>query len=85
MQDADIVGAEYLGQASIPVSSILDGRVFDDWLHLTDPAGKPVGRVDKLSKEFEQAAVRLTVKYLPVSKEVRLLREIQIVAPLVKV
>eukprot|EP00878_Enallax_costatus_P045351 GHUV01054542.1.p1 GENE.GHUV01054542.1~~GHUV01054542.1.p1 ORF type:complete len:126 (-),score=31.28 GHUV01054542.1:2-379(-) len=72
LQDADIMGAEYLGQATIPISSILQGRVFRDWLLLSDTAGKPVGRTDKLKGVFEQAAVRLTIKYTPVGNEVGL-------------
>jgi hypothetical protein len=28
-QDADVVGAELLGQAIIPVSEIVDGQLFD--------------------------------------------------------
>lgn len=71
LQDADLVGAEYLGHASIPVTRILDGRIYDDWLPLTDQQGKPVGHTDKLSRDFEQAAVRLTIRFEPVVPEVR--------------
>lgn len=65
------MGAEFLGEANIPISSILDGRVFQDWLLLCDTTGQPVGRKDKLRGVFEQAAVRLTIKYTPVGDEVR--------------
>jgi hypothetical protein len=39
-QDADIVGAEYMGQASIPVEMIIGGKTFDKWLKLEDQMGK---------------------------------------------
>lgn len=39
VQDADVVGADFLGQAMIQVDSILDGQVHDLWLDLTDATG----------------------------------------------
>lgn len=69
-QDADVVGAEYLGEALIPVEKLLGGGVFDEWLPLTDPTGKPVGCVGKGSKDIVQAKVHLTIKYRPVGQAV---------------
>jgi hypothetical protein len=39
VQDADVVGADFLGQAVIQASSIMDGQVHDLWLDLTDATG----------------------------------------------
>lgn len=41
-QDADVVGADFLGQALIEVASITDGQVHDLWLDLTDATGAPM-------------------------------------------
>lgn len=35
-----MVGADFLGQAIIPVSEVIEGRMFSRWLELTDQAGK---------------------------------------------
>lgn len=71
MQDADVVGAEELGQATLPVSHILEGHVFSGWLPLTDQSGKAVGYTDSLTKKFDQARVRLSIRYIPVDNKVR--------------
>lgn len=42
-QDADIVGAEVMGIAIIPVDRIMGGKVYDEWIKLEDAMGK-VGR-----------------------------------------
>jgi hypothetical protein len=42
LQDADVVGADFLGQAVIPVSSIINGQLHDEWLQLTDATGAPM-------------------------------------------
>lgn len=42
VQDADVVGADFLGQAVYPVSGIMDGQVHDLWLDLTDATGAPM-------------------------------------------
>lgn len=42
VQDADVVGADFLGQAIIPVSGIMDGQVHDIWVDLTDATGAPM-------------------------------------------
>jgi hypothetical protein len=39
LQDADVVGADFLGQAVLPVAEIMDGKVHDKWLKLTDATG----------------------------------------------
>lgn len=38
-QDADVVGADFLGQAIIPVSDVVGGQPYDAWLDLTDLTG----------------------------------------------
>lgn len=46
LQDADVVGADFLGQAIIPVSEVIKGQLFDQWLELTDQTGAPVQSKD---------------------------------------
>jgi hypothetical protein len=69
VQDADLVGAEVLGQALLPASALLQESGFDGWLPLTDAAGKPVGITSHSSGLFQQASVRLTLTFTPVTTQ----------------
>lgn len=42
VQDADVVGADFLGQAVLPVADIMDGQVHNLWMDLTDATGAPM-------------------------------------------
>ncbi|WIA08753.1 hypothetical protein OEZ85_008176 [Tetradesmus obliquus] len=69
VKDADIVGAEYMGQASIPVEMIIGGKLFDKWLKLEDQMGKPIGITEKVSRRWTPSKVRVSIKYIPVGSE----------------
>jgi hypothetical protein len=68
-QDADVVGAELLGCATIPVDAIAGGQPYDAWLALTDKAGTAMGYTEKRSKQFTQARLHVSITYHPVGAQ----------------
>lgn len=69
-QDADRVGAEFLGMAVIPVKDILGGQLYDQWLDLVDKTGAPVGCPDKATKGPAQSRLHISIQYRPVGVKV---------------
>lgn len=69
LQDADIVGSDFLGQAVIPVSSILGGQVLDTWLELTDTSGN-VRYHHEIDGDKKPSRVHITIQFVPVEAEV---------------
>jgi hypothetical protein len=70
LQDADVVGADFLGQAVIPVGDIIGGQPFDQWLDLTDYSGQQLFCKDKTG-DHEPSRVHISIQYKPVGSEVR--------------
>lgn len=70
LQDADVVGADYLGEAVIPVSDILGGQVLDRWYELTDSGGN-VRYHKELDGDQKPSRVHVTMQFVPVGAEVR--------------
>eukprot|EP00878_Enallax_costatus_P010831 GHUV01011310.1.p1 GENE.GHUV01011310.1~~GHUV01011310.1.p1 ORF type:complete len:894 (+),score=260.77 GHUV01011310.1:345-3026(+) len=68
LQDADVVGADFLGQAVIPVSEVIDGKVLDTWLELTDTAGN-VRYHQELDGDKKPSRVHITIQFVPVGAE----------------
>eukprot|EP00775_Hariotina_reticulata_P006308 gene6308-6543_t len=68
IKDADVVGAQYLGEVTIPVERILGGEVLDEWLPLTDATGKPMGNLDK-SRQVVQAKVHVRIQFTSMEEE----------------
>ena len=71
MQDADVVGADFLGQAVIPVSDIIGGQLFDGWLDLTDSSGNQLYGVEFIEGDKRPSRVHITMQFKPVDAEVR--------------
>lgn len=69
LQDADVVGADFLGEATIPVAEIIGGQPWDKWLHLTDSGGRPLTRRDARG-DSAPSRVHLSIHYKPVGQEV---------------
>ena len=70
LQDADVVGADFLGQAVIPVSEVVGGKVLDTWVELTDTAGN-VRYHQELDGDKRPSRVHITLQFVPVGAEVR--------------
>lgn len=68
MQDADRVGAEFLGMATIPVKEVAGGQPYDQWLDLVDKTGQPVGYWER--KQFRQAKLHISITFRPVGAQV---------------
>jgi hypothetical protein len=68
VQDADRVGAEFLGMATIPAKAIVGGQPYDQWLDLVDKAGQPVGCWER--KKFTQAKLHISITFKPVGAKV---------------
>lgn len=68
-----MVGAQFLGEVTIPVERILGGEVLDEWLPLTDATGKPMGTLDK-SRQVVQAKVHVRMQFTSMEEEVRVTR-----------
>ncbi|KAJ3706790.1 hypothetical protein LUZ61_010495 [Rhynchospora tenuis] len=43
IKDEDIFGAQIIGKATVPASSVISGEPFDKWLDVIDPSGHPEG------------------------------------------
>jgi hypothetical protein len=69
LQDADRVGAEFLGMAVISVKEILGGQPYDQWLDLVDKTGAPVGCPDRV-KGLLQARLHISITFRPVGVKV---------------
>jgi len=70
LQDADRVGAEFLGLAKIPVKDFISGAPYDQWLDLVDRAGQPVMYADRVTKGSRQARLHMSITYRPVGVKV---------------
>lgn len=70
LQDADRVGAEFLGMAVIPVKEIISGQPFDQWLNLVDKAGAPISCYDRATKKQVQSRLHISITFRPVGVKV---------------
>ena len=70
LQDADRVGAEFLGLAKVPVKEFINGEEYDQWLGLVDRTGQPVSCWDKATKGPKQSRLHITIKFRPVGAKV---------------
>lgn len=68
LQDADVIGAEFLGMAAIPTAPLLDGKRQTFHLSLTDHAGQAVGHYHRTSKVLEQGELQVEVQFIPAEK-----------------
>eukprot|EP00879_Flechtneria_rotunda_P013406 GHRR01013996.1.p1 GENE.GHRR01013996.1~~GHRR01013996.1.p1 ORF type:complete len:724 (+),score=209.94 GHRR01013996.1:247-2418(+) len=65
IKDADIIGADFLGQAIIPVSEVVNGEQWDKWLDLTDTNGNPM-KGKHVSGDRQQSRAHISIRYEPV-------------------